>query len=117
MAKATSQKTRAIDLRVSKDHLQVLLADGRIVLVPLAWYPKLEHASRKEILHYEWIGNGLGIHWPDIDEDLAVEGFLLGLHAPANQFKRKRSAAPRFLTEKRIQDALRNSASKRRVAL
>lgn len=114
MAKTTPQKIRATDLRVSKDHLQVLLEDGRIVLVPLDWYPRLESATRKQLLHFEWIGKGLGIHWPDIDEDLSIDGFLKGLRAPANQFKKKKVSV--FPTVKSIETVFRKRMPSAKVA-
>ncbi|MEP7234648.1 MAG: DUF2442 domain-containing protein [Ignavibacteriota bacterium] len=80
-------KVRAIDLKIGKDHLEVILEDGRIVFVPLAWYPRLLSASRKALKNFEWIGKGLGIHWPEIDEDLSVDGFLKAQKAPLTQFK------------------------------
>jgi hypothetical protein len=107
-----TSKIRAVDLKVSKDHLQVLLEDGRIVVVPLAWYPRLMGASRKDLLNYQWIGKGLGIHWSALDEDLSVEGFLRGLKAPANQFKKVKSS---FLTPKRLAVISTPSSTSRRT--
>ena len=54
------------------------LNNGRISSVPLAWYPRLFHGTPKERQHYELIGDGEGIHWPDLDEDISVEGLLAG---------------------------------------
>jgi Protein of unknown function (DUF2442) len=59
-------------------HLAVQLTDGRNVSVPLAWYPRLEAGSPSERNRWELIGNGSAIHWPDLDEDLSVEGILAG---------------------------------------
>jgi hypothetical protein len=61
--------------------LYVQLEDGRVIGAPLAWYPRLLHATREQRRHYELTAGGYGIHWPDIDEDLSVEGLLRG--APA----------------------------------
>ena len=108
----SEQKTRAVDLRITKDHLQVLLEDGRIVLVPLEWYPRLEQATRKQLLNFEWIGKGIGIHWPDIDEDLSIDGFLLGWRAPANQFRKKKTT-PGFLSPKAIENTRRHRSASR----
>ena len=58
------------------DELTVTLVDGRRLSVPLAWFPRLAKASSSELAHYELLGDGEGIHWPDIDEDLSVEGLL-----------------------------------------
>ena len=56
--------------------LQVFLSDGREIRVPLEWFPKLRDASPEERLHWRLIGKGIGIHWPDLDEDLSLEGLL-----------------------------------------
>jgi hypothetical protein len=62
----------------SEEAMVVSLDDGRIISVPLAWYPRLLHGSREERLNYELIGDGEGIHWPDLDEDISVEGLVAG---------------------------------------
>jgi len=62
----------------SEDSLTVRLDDGRSLSVPLAWYPRLLHAAEAEREHYELIGEGEGIHWPELDEDISVEGLLAG---------------------------------------
>jgi hypothetical protein len=66
----------------TRDSLVVDLMDGRTISVPLTWYPKLLKASPKERAHWEICGGGYGIHWPDIDEDLSVEGLLRGSPSP-----------------------------------
>jgi hypothetical protein len=66
------------DVTVSQDTLTVELSDGRTLSVPLAWYPRLSHASAAERKHWRLIGRGVGIHWEDIDEDISVEGLLAG---------------------------------------
>ena len=80
--------TKAKNLRIGKDRLEVYLDDGRIIFVPIQWYPRLAEASKKELQNFEWIGKGVGIHWPDLDEDLSIEGFLKAQKAPKNQFKK-----------------------------
>jgi hypothetical protein len=65
-------------LEIDEVFLRLRLADGRELAVPLAWYPKLSAASREQRNHWRWIGDGIGVHWPDIDEDLSVRGMLLG---------------------------------------
>lgn len=62
--------------------LTVELEDGRSISVPLAWYPRLLHASQSERDEWQVAGGGFGIHWPAIDEDLSVEGLLRGAPAP-----------------------------------
>jgi len=78
-----SSDARAKEVTFSQDELAVLLADGRRVSVPLAWFPRLLHASPEQRRHYEILGDGLGIHWPDLDEDLSVAGLLQGTRAPS----------------------------------
>ena len=68
----------AIDVRLSGDTLSLDLADGRTVSVPLDWYPRLLHATDEERGNWRLLGQGMGIHWPDLDEDISVEGILLG---------------------------------------
>jgi len=73
---------RIKDVRLTEDNLCVDLIDGRTITVPLAWYPKLLHASEKQRNNWQMAGGGYGIHWPDIDEDLSTEGLLRGAPAP-----------------------------------
>jgi len=63
---------------VTKDALSVDLSDGRTISVPLAWYPRLLHGTPKERNKWRLIGEGEGIHWPDLDEDISVESLVLG---------------------------------------
>jgi hypothetical protein len=68
-----------------EDKLIVDLADGRSISVPLAWFPRLLHATSMERENWEIAGAGYGLHWPDIDEDLSVEGLLCGAPAPQSK--------------------------------
>lgn len=63
---------------VTDDTLQVDLTDGRTIAVPIAWYPRLQHGTPDERANWRWIGREEGIHWPDLDEDISVEGLILG---------------------------------------
>ncbi len=63
---------------ITEDTLKVDLSDGRTISVPLAWYPRLVHASGKELYNWRLIGQGQGIHWEDLDEDISVAGLLTG---------------------------------------
>lgn len=65
-------------VEVTEDTLTVELADGRSISVPLAWYPRLAHATPDERRNWQLIGGGEGVHWPDLDEDISVEGLLAG---------------------------------------
>ena len=67
-------------IRFTEDRLIVLMADGRTIMIPLAWFPRLSNATIEQLQKYETIGDGEGIHWPDIDEDLSARGLLLGVH-------------------------------------
>ena len=75
---------RAIEVAVSEDELTVVIADGRRIAVPLAWFPRLLNATPEERSKFEILGGGVGIHWPKVDEDLSVEGLLRGIRAPEN---------------------------------
>ncbi len=66
------------EVRVTEDTLSVDLEDGRTISVPLAWYPRLAYATPEERRRFEIVGAGYGIHWPDLDEDISVEGLLAG---------------------------------------
>ncbi|MHC4427724.1 MAG: DUF2442 domain-containing protein [Planctomycetota bacterium] len=74
-----------------EETLSVELLDGRTIKVPLAWYPKLLHATAEQRDNWEICGGGFGIHWPDLDEDLSTEGLLRGAPAPRGlgEFKKQ----------------------------
>ncbi len=67
---------RAVRVSFTDAALEVALSDGREVRVPLEWFPRLRDASREQIQNWQLIGGGVGIHWPDLDEDLSVRGLL-----------------------------------------
>lgn len=73
---------RIEDVHLTEDSIIVDLADGRTISAPLAWYPRLHHASEDQREKWEVAGGGFGIHWPELDEDLSVEGLLRGAPAP-----------------------------------
>ena len=73
---------RAQEVSVSEDELTLALADGRRISVPLAWFPRLLHATPAQRSNWELLGDGEGVHWPEIDEDLSVAGILRGTPAP-----------------------------------
>lgn len=61
------------------DHaMRVSLMDGRVLIVPLAWFPILRRASPEQRAHYEIGGGGVSLHWPDLDEDLSIAGLMAG---------------------------------------
>ena len=78
------------DVTVSDDALTVDLSDGRSLSVPLGWYPRLWHGTEIERNDWRLIGRGLGIHWPQLDEDVSLEGLLLGKASNESQNSLKR---------------------------
>src|SRR5438874_1132112 len=68
----------AQNVRVADRALVVELRDGRVVSVPLTWYPRLAQGSPRERKRWKLLGPGIGIHWPELDEDISVEGLLAG---------------------------------------
>ncbi len=80
MAISTSELhvPEAVGLSITDDVLSVELSDGRTLTVPLAWYPRLLHATAAERAQWRLIGKGEGIHWPTIDEDISVEALIAG---------------------------------------
>jgi hypothetical protein len=74
----------------TEDSLAVDLSDGRTVSVPLMWYPRLLHGSARERNNWRLIAGGEGIHWPDLDEDVSVEGIILGRASGESQASLKR---------------------------
>ena len=74
---------RVKDVQFTDDTMAVDLADGRTIVVPLVWYPKLLEASLEQRRNWKISGAGYGLHWPDLDEDLSTEGLLRGAPAAA----------------------------------
>jgi hypothetical protein len=83
---ALAADERVANVEFTDSTLSVALMDGRTIIVPLAWYPRLLNASEAERNKWQIGGGGYGIHWPDIDEDLSTEGLLRGAPAPRQQF-------------------------------
>ncbi len=69
---------KIVRVQVTEDTLSVDLEDGRTISVPLSWYPRLVYATEEERQNFRISGAGYGIHWPDLDEDIGVEGLLSG---------------------------------------
>jgi hypothetical protein len=87
--------TLATRVEVSEDTLSVELADGRTVAAPLAWYPRLAHASPEERNGWRLIAGGRGIHWPAVDEDVSVANLLAGQPSAESQTSFKKWLAGR----------------------
>ena len=75
------QEARAQSVTVTEEAIAVDLVDGRTIIVPLVWYPRLWHGASDERSHIEIFGDGAYLHWPDLDEDLTVSGLLAGRHS------------------------------------
>ena len=82
MSIAVSTDTRVKEVLVTEELITFNLVDGRVVSVPLAWSWRLSEATTAQRNRFEMIGDGYGVHWPDIDEDLSVDGMLHGIPAP-----------------------------------
>jgi hypothetical protein len=95
--------------------LVVELRDGRSVSVPLSWYPRLADATPRERRNWELIGPGLGVHWPDLDEDVSVEAVLAGLGSNESSASLRRwRASRRRPVQRRSQPSARSGSTKRR---
>jgi hypothetical protein len=81
MNTAASNDPRIQKVRVTEDEIIAHLADGRVISVPLAWSWRLSEATPKQRANLRLIGSGQGVHWPDVDEDISVEGMLHGIPA------------------------------------
>lgn len=87
---APAPQALAVSVEVTGEALVVDLDDGRTVSAPLAWYPRLLHGTAQERENWRLIGRGEGIHWPDLDEDISVEGLLAGRRSGESQRSLKR---------------------------
>src|ERR1035441_10643214 len=72
----------ATSIEFGDEYMDVYLNDGRMLRMPLDWFPRLERATPEQRKNFEWLGKGEAMHWPDVDEDISVEGLLRGFKAP-----------------------------------
>jgi Protein of unknown function (DUF2442) len=84
-----SSDERVLDVQFTDDAFSVSLRDGRVITVPLVWYPRLLDATPSQRENWKIAGGGCGIHWPEIDEDLSTEGLLRGAPAPRASVRAK----------------------------
>jgi hypothetical protein len=82
MATVTMSDPKIVNIEVTDESIHAELADGRTVSVPLAWSWRLTKATPSQRKRFEIIGTGQGVHWPDIDEDISVQGMLHGTPVP-----------------------------------
>jgi hypothetical protein len=87
---AEKKEPRARSIAVTDESLTVDLVDGRTIIVPVVWYPRLWHGTPAERNHFEIVGDGAYIHWPNLDEDLTVAGLLASLPSVENPESLKR---------------------------
>jgi len=113
----------AKNVRVTDRALVVELRDGRVVSVPLSWYPRLAEGLPRERRRWELLGPGIGIHWPDLDEDISVDGLLQGLpsgESPAslNEWRatRKKPAITALKPTSRVRKSRTKSKKRARAA-
>jgi hypothetical protein len=93
MSTVVSNEPRIVDVEVTDDSIIARLADGRVISVPLAWSWRLSDATPQERSNFEIMGNGQGVHWPDVDEDISAWGMLYGI--PAHRPRRAKRPQPR----------------------
>ena len=86
------QEVKIKDARITEDVITATLVDGRTISVPLAWSWRLSEATPKQRANFRLIGAGQGVHWPDVDEDISVEGMLHGIPARPPRSKRVRTS-------------------------
>jgi len=114
MNTAASSEPRIQSVRVTDDEIVAELVDGRTISVPLVWSWRLSEATPAQRANWRLIGTGQGIHWPELDEDISVEGMLHGIPAPRRKStgtpgERPRAARP-AAASKRIQSPRKKTA-------
>jgi hypothetical protein len=95
MTTAVGNEPLIRDVRVTKSDIIAYLADGRVISVPLAWSWRLSEATPAQRAKFRLIGAGQGIHWPEVDEDISVEGMLHGSPAPRAPVPRQDARLPK----------------------
>jgi hypothetical protein len=91
---------RIINVTVTNDTLSVDIEDGRTIAVPIGWFPRLAHGTPAELANFQISGSGYGIHWPDLDEDIGIEGLLLGKKSTESPSSLEKWLKKRKCTEK-----------------
>jgi hypothetical protein len=102
------QEARARSARLTKDALEVELVDGRTIIVPLVWFPRLWHGTPQEREQVELFGDGAYLHWPTLDEDLTVAGLLAGQRSGESP-----ASLSKWLASRKVKTAKRRSASRK----
>ena len=103
MSTAVSTETRIARVEVSDETITAHLADGRVISVPLAWSWRLSDATPVQRANWRLIGDGYGVHWPDVDEDISAEGMLNGIPARRPGHRTSPKSTPPRAANKRMQ--------------
>lgn len=115
MSIVESNEPRIRDVKVTSDAIIAYLVDGRVLSVPLVWSWRLSEATPKQRKRFRLIGDGQGVHWPDIDEDISIEGMLHGVaaHRPTElvHFRNSRAKARQKQHAKRLRRSTRRRRS------
>jgi hypothetical protein len=109
MSTAVATEARIQNIEVTDDTITARLLDGRVISVPLAWSWRLSEATPEQRQRYRIIGHGLGVHWPDVDEDISAEGMLHGIpaHRPHQENTDERSAQTSSPSKRSLQPTSR----------
>lgn len=113
MSTAVRTDPRIQEVRVTEDEIIAYLVDGRVVSVPLAWSWRLSEATPAQRANFRLIGAGQGIHWPEIDEDISIEGMLHGVPARrprSGAAAKARPARSQASSDKRMQPTRKRAA-------
>jgi hypothetical protein len=92
---------QAVKASLNTEEIAVDLVDGRTIIAPLGWFPRLVHATPKERNNWRLIGKGSGIHWPDLDEDISISNLLLGQRSGESQRSLQKWLAGRTAKKKK----------------
>lgn len=114
MSTAVSVESRIDDVEVTDETITAHLVDGRAISVPLAWSWRLSEATPAQRANWRLIGDGHGIHWPDVDEDLSADGLLNGVPARRPGIAAPRQSAPASKALQPTNRARRQAKSKQR---
>lgn len=110
MSTAVSVESRIARVEVTDETITAHLVDGRVISVPLAWSWRLSDATPTQRANWRLIGDGHGVHWPDVDEDISADGMLSGIPAP-RQKNRPRATAPATRAQQPARRAKRKGKS------
>jgi len=114
MSTVVSAESRIDRVEVTDETITAYLVDGRVITVPLAWSWRLSDASPQQRSNWRLIGDGHGVHWPDIDEDISAEGMLQGVPARRPRSTRPRKSTPAAETPRATSRGPRKARSQKR---